>query len=62
MEDLKGLSICVLHRFFNGLFAMTTTPTTTQKAPQTSIISLYLVIESYLVVEDDSVGLFRRWP
>lgn len=33
-----------------------------KKDPQTSIMSRYLVIESYLVVKDDSVGLFRRWP
>lgn len=33
MEDLKVLSICVFHHFFNGLFATTTTPTTNTKCP-----------------------------
>lgn len=63
MEDSKGLSICVFHQLYsNGLLATSSTPKTTQREPQTSILSLYLVIESDLVVEDNSVGLFGRWP
>lgn len=60
MADFKVSSICAFNhlRWVIGRQQQKTT----QHNTQTSITSIYLVKESYLVVEDNSIGLFRRWP
>lgn len=63
MDDSDEVDIDFPALLTNELLPATIAPKSTDTETNTDIYHpTYLVIVSYLIVEDNSIGLFGRWP